>query len=831
MNFGKRATNRKRNALSSHSTMIGKKANVSVLRILFISLIAVFTICLCIGVGAFRGLIDSAPDINDVNIMPVGSATFIYDSDGNQLQKLTAPNSNRMPVSIDQIPLDLQHAVVAIEDERFYEHNGIDLRGIMRAAVKGITHGFNFSEGASTITQQLLKNNVFTDWTNESTIERFKRKFQEQYLAVQLEKELKDKQTILENYLNTINLGDGNYGVQAAAHGYFNKDVNELTLSECTVLAGISQNPTRYNPATNPEENAKRRKEVLDHMLAQNYISQEQYDECLADNVYERIQQVEAETSQEDTTYSYFVDELTKQVVSDLKTQKGYSDQQAYNALYSGGLRIYTTQDPNIQQICDEEYSNPANFPSGTQVELEYALTIRRPNGTEENFSQEMMQSYFQQQEGENFNLLFDSAEQAQNYIDTYKAAVTYDGSEVLSESITMAPQPQSSVVIMDQHTGYVKAIVGGRGEKTSSLSLNRATSTLRQPGSTFKLVSTYAPALNECGMTLATTYTDKPITYKDGTPVKNATNSYRGESTIREAIIHSINTVAVQCFTDVTPQLGYEYLKKFGFTTVYDNISINGKIYTDIQQPTALGGITRGVSNLELTGAYAAIANSGTYIKPMFYTKILDEDGNVVIDNTPEERKVIKPSTAYLLTSAMEDVVSEGTGTRLQLSNMHVAGKTGTTDTYNDVWFAGFTPYYTCTIWSGYDDNTKIPDTGNYRTYHQDLWNRIMSRIHENLEDKDFDKPATVGEATVCKDTGMLPTYNCPTVTELFDTTELPNKRCTKHGGGGSSRSYNSYSSRNSYSYSDNEDDDEEDDTDSSSSDDEEDNTDTEEE
>ena len=255
MNFGKRATNKKRNALSSRSTMMGKKANVSILRIIFISLIAVIAIGGCMGIGAMRGLIDDAPDVSEINIVPVGEATFVYDANGEQLQKLTAPDSNRMPVEIDQIPLDLQHAVVAIEDERFYEHNGIDIRGILRAAVVGITSG-NFSEGASTITQQLIKNTVFTDWVNESTLERFERKFQEWYLALALEKQIKDKDVILQNYLNTINLGNGNYGVQAAAQDYFGKDVSDLTLSECTVIAGITQNPTRYNPVTNPENNA-----------------------------------------------------------------------------------------------------------------------------------------------------------------------------------------------------------------------------------------------------------------------------------------------------------------------------------------------------------------------------------------------------------------------------------------------------------------------------------------------------------------------------------------------------------------------------------------------
>ena len=781
MNFGKRATNRKRNALASHSTMMGKKANVSILRIIFIALIAVLAIGCCMGIGAMRGLIDDAPDISEVNIVPVGEATFVYDANGDQLQKLTAPDSNRMPVTIDQIPLDLQHAVVAIEDERFYEHNGIDIRGILRAGVVGITTG-HFSEGASTITQQLIKNNVFTDWVNESTLERFERKFQEWYLALELEKQVKDKDVILQNYLNTINLGNGNYGVQAAAQDYFGKDVSDLTLSECTVLAGITQNPTKYNPVINPENNAKRRQEVLDHMLDQEYITKEQYDECLADNVYERIQSVEKESESENTTYSYFIDELTEQVIQDLQDKRGYSEQQAYNALYSGGLRIYTTQDPSIQQICDEEYSDPDNFPSGSQVELDYALTLKHANGEEENYSTEMLEQYFIQNESSDFTVLFNSQESAQAHVDAYKAAVMTEGDEVVAETVHFTPQPQSSLCIIDQHTGYVKAIVGGRGEKSSSLSLNRATNTTRQPGSTFKPLAAYAAALNECGMSLATTFEDEPFTYDNGEPLYNADRQYHGTVTMREAIVHSYNIPAVKCMIEITPELGVEYLQKFGFTTlITEPTEINGGIYDDVNASTAIGGITQGVSNLELTAAYATIANNGTYIKPVFYTKILDADGNVVIDNSPEKTTVIKPSTAYLLTNVMEDVVTEGTGTRVQFDGMHIAGKTGTTDNYRDLWFCGFTPYYTCSVWAGYDDNTVLPQ-GTYRTYQQTLWRNIMQRIHADLPDTDFKMPSTVQKESICTQTGLLATSSCNAVTEYFDIDQIPTQYCSGH-------------------------------------------------
>ena len=694
MNYGKKSTARKRNALISRSSMMGQRAHVSLIRLLFMGLITLCVVVACVGIGSVRGVIANAPDVESVDIMPLGYASFLYDDEGNQIRKLAAPDANRLPVSIDQIPLDLQHAVVAIEDERFYEHNGIDVRGILRAAVKGLTSGGHFSEGASTITQQLLKNNVFTNWTNESTqIERITRKLQEQYLAVQIE-EIGDKNVILENYLNTINLGAGAYGVQAASRQYFNKDVWDLNLSECATLAGITQAPTKYNPITNPKENAKRRKEVLQHMLDQGYIDQAQYDEALNDDVYSRIQAAQAEQTETDSNvYSYFEDALNQQIINDLMNIKGYTKTQAQNMLYSGGLKIMTTQSPSIQKILDEEYADPSNYPDYVQYALDYALTVKTPAGEQVNYSKEMMKLYFQN-EDPSFDLLFDSQEEGQTYIDRYKADILSDGSQVVAERVNFAPQPQSSMTVIDQHTGYVKAMIGGRGEKTASLTLNRATDSTRQPGSTFKIVSTYAPALNDLGMSLATTFEDEPYNYPSGQPVKNASGSYGGTTTIRTAIRNSVNVVAVKCLEQVTPELGLQYLDNFGFSTLAHgtdaDTDANGNVYTDANLPMALGGLTYGITNIDLCAAYATIANSGNYIKPVYYTKILDHNGNVLIENTSAEKSVIKESTAFLLTSAMEDVVQQGTGTACQLDNMAVAGKTGTTDQYNDLWFAG---------------------------------------------------------------------------------------------------------------------------------------------
>ncbi len=802
MNYGKKSAAQKRNSLISRSSMMGKRARVSFIRLLFVSLIALCIGVTCLGIGSFKGVIDNAPDVDDIDIMPLGYATFLYDDQGNQIRKLAAPDANRLPVTLEQIPVELQHAVVAIEDERFYEHNGIDVRGILRAGVKALTSG-DFSEGASTITQQLLKNNVFTNWTSESTqLERFTRKFQEQYLAIQVEKKT-DKDTILENYLNTINLGAGAYGVQAAARQYFDKDVWDLNLSECATLAGITQNPTKFNPILNPDSNKKRRKEVLQHMLDQNYITEEQYKEALEDDVYSRIQAAqEKHSGNSNTIYTYFEDELTDQIINDLMNIKGYTKTQATNLLYSGGLKVYTTQDSAIQNILDEEYSDPSNFPDQVQYELDFALTVTDPEGNQVNYSKEMLQLYFQN-EDPNFDLLFDSPEEGQTYVDRYKENILADGSKIVAERVNFAPQPQSSMSVIDQHTGYVKALIGGRGEKTASLTLNRATDTTRQPGSTFKIVSTYAPALNEKGMTLATTFEDEPYTYPDGSPVNNSTRSYEGTTTIRTAIQNSVNVVAVKCLEEVTPDLGLKYLDNFGFTTLAHGTEAdkdaNGNIWSDANLATALGGITKGVTNVELCAAYASIANSGNYIKPIYYTKILDHNGNVLIENTSVERSVIKESTAYLLTSAMEDVVKYGTGTACQLDNMAVAGKTGTTEAYNDVWFVGYTPYYTCAIWSGYDNNEKLPDYA--RKYHRNLWKKVMTRIHEGLPQKDFEKPASVEKLSICAISGLLPRAGCPVTTEYFDVGTMPTEYCEEHFYDESSYDYDTSDQTNSSS------------------------------
>ncbi len=784
MNFGRKGIRDQQQALLSGTRKWGKKISLISLELILIGFIGLGVIGVSAGIGVFRGIIDTAPEIGNISVTPTGYSTFVYDTEGNQTAKLVSTDSNRIPVTWDMIPENLAHAFVAIEDMRFYEHNGIDIQGIVRAAFVGLKSG-DLSQGASTITQQLLKNNVFTGWTSEnSDIAKIKRKIQEQFLAIQLEKTM-SKEDILLNYMNTINLGNNTLGVQAASLRYFNKSVSNLTLSECAVIAGITQNPSRYNPIKHPDNNAKRREKVLNDMLSQGYITQIEYDDAMADDVYSRIQVVDEEIA-DDSVNSYFVDALTNQLIDDL-IEAGYNETQAYTLLYSGGLKIYSTQDPHIQSICDTVLSDPANYPENTKYLLEYALTTVDSEGNKTNYSTEMMKSYFQQQQG-NSKLLYSSEEDAQAAIDEYKASVMSDGDTVDGESITLTPQPQVSLTIEDHSTGYVVAMVGGRGNKTASRTLNRATDTSRQPGSTFKILAAYAPALDSAGFTLATVLNDAPFNYTDGRPVNNwYGEAYRGLTTVRAAIKDSMNIIAVKTMTVITPQLAFDYLKNFGFTTLAESEEINGKIYSDIQLPTALGGLTHGVKNMELNAAYAAIANGGVYIKPKLYTKVVDHDGNIVLDNTNiNSTRILKESTAYLLTSAMTDVVTSGTGTAVNFGTTAIAGKTGTTSDENDVWFAGYTTYYTATTWAGYDNNVDL--NKEEARLAKTLWREVMSQIHEGLPATTFQKPDSVVTGTVCSRSGKAPISGlCDGVlmTEYFEEGTIPTDSCDVHYAG----------------------------------------------
>ncbi|CDC50084.1 membrane carboxypeptidase [Clostridium sp. CAG:58] len=794
MNYGKNEVARKLQRSSSKAQKVASKLVLWLVKLVLVLFTVGIILSASLGYGIFKGIIDAAPEIDVASIEPSGYATMVYDSKGNLTETLVKSGSNRLEATYEELPQCLIDAFVAIEDSRFWSHHGVDLRSMIRAAVGILTN--NPAGGGSTLTQQLIKNNIFAGGNEDSFGEKLERKLQEQYLALQLEK-IMDKEIILKNYLNTINLGNNTLGVKSAAKRYFGKDVSDLTLSEATVIAGITQNPTKYNPLSEKgqKNNEEKRRVILQYMYEQGKISKEDQEEALADDVYSRIQNVDLVTQESQNPYSYFTDELTEQVMTALQEKLGYTESQASNLLYAGGLSIYTTQDPDLQAIVDEEVNNPDNY-DVVYYSVDYRLSIQHEDETVTNYSDETMKTYYRTDLGQaSYDGLFKTKEEADEAIAAYKSAMTKEGDTVLGEVVYYILQPQVSFVLMDQHTGYVKAVNGGRGTKEISLSLNRATNTLRQPGSTFKVLTAFAPALDTCGATLSTVYYDAPYTVGQKT-FRNwyAKKGYMGYSTIRDGIVYSMNIVAVRCMMEtVTPQLGVEYARNFGITSLTE---------TDYNAATALGGITKGVSNLELTGAYAAIANGGIYTKPVFFTKILDHNGKVLLENEPQTKRVLKDSTAFLLTDALAEsmessrmyaspgVSLNSTSVPANIPGMSNAGKSGTTTSNVDIWFVGYTPYYTAGIWSGCDDNQKISAIGSSTSYHKRIWKQIMARAHEGLADTGFPVPDSIETASVCRKSGMLPNpgvceadpRGSAVYTEYFAKGTVPTQVCDHH-------------------------------------------------
>lgn len=806
MNYGKRGVRSKQKALNAKAVKWERKILISIVQLMFAALIGIVICAVSAGVGAFKGILASTPNIRLDEVAPTGEATIVYDCEGNEIDQYVGMSSNRIPINnMDLIPKHLGQAFVAIEDERFYQHNGIDFIGMARSGWYFVTSMGKTMQGASTITQQLLKNTIFTSWTeeNRNLIKMIKRKIQEQYLALEITKHF-SKDDILLRYMNAINLSQNTLGVESASLRYFGKSCSELTLSECAVIASITQNPYKYNPISHPEDNASRRKKCLDNMLRLEFITQEEYDEAIADSdaVYDRISWHNTDylTNTNTTAGSYFSDAVYEQVREDLINIAGYSETTAEALLLSGGLRIESTLDPTIQAIADEEFANPENYPDTVKWYLNYALTIYDADGEGHNFSKENMKTWFQENSDRNFNLIFTSQDEANEAVATYRTAMlaslgVADDKENYLESISMTPQPQAAMVIENQENGYVVAMVGGRGVKEGRRTLNRATDAKRSPGSTFKVLAAFAPALDSAGQTLATVYNDAPFNYSGGTPVNNWYKGYRGTQDIRLAIRDSLNIIAVKTLTVITPQLGYDYLLNFGFTTLTDGMEFNGQIYTDVNQTLALGGLTIGVTPYELNAAFASIENMGTYAEPKLYSRVTNTDGDVILDNTtPKTKQVIKETTAFLLTDAMVDVVTEGNASTCNFNrNMAIAGKTGTSTDTNDVWFAGFTPYYTCTVWTGYDNNIGMKENGpaNERedTIAQRLWSSVMSRVHENLPNEGFTIPSQgLVRASVCSQSGLLPIPGvCDTLfnsvtTEFFAEGTVPEDTCNVH-------------------------------------------------
>ena len=619
-------------------------------------------------------------DMNEM-MMDMDMTGIVYAWNGEQQDyveyEVLRGLENRIWSNLDEIPKDLQNAFIAIEDKRFYDHKGVDWKRTANGVVNWITGS---EGGGSTITQQLIKN-----VTNEKDYS-VKRKLNEIFRALQLEKDVDDKDKILEMYLNMIYLGQGAYGVNTAATTYFGKDLSDLDLAECAILAGITKNPSLYDPFNHPDKIKERQETILDEMCSQGMISKSECDAAKAEKLEYKYEDAKNALN---NTYSYFTDAVIEDVINDLVEKKGYSEQMARWKATSGGVKIYATVDTNVQQVMEDIYEDDSNFPSVSR------------NGK----------------------------------------------------------KPESAMVICNTE-GDVVGIVGGRGEKTESRAFLRSEAP-RQAGSSIKPLSVYAPAMDAGIITPYSVRDNEPFKELNGRSwPRNDSGGYTGPMTIREAVARSINAVAVRVVDELTPQKSFDFLtEQLNFT------HLNNPEDIDLS-PMALGGMNGGVTVREMAGGFSIFLNDGIYNGARTYTKVLNSDGTVLLENEALNRKVFEnEKTVYYMRSVLSGVTSSelgGTGRRIDIPGMATAGKTGTSQSKRDLWFCGFTPYYVGATWFGYDSDY---DLSNVRTNPSvTIWNKVMRRLHEDLPSKDFDMgdDSHFVKASYCTQSGLAPSSAC---------------------------------------------------------------------
>ncbi|MDK2879035.1 MAG: penicillin-binding protein [Thermoanaerobacteraceae bacterium] len=658
--------------------MAKHKLKIFSFRNIMLTILAILFVGFGAGLGLFFSYIKDAPAF-DPNKLKPSETSFVYDKDGKEIAELHG-EQNRIPVSIDKVPDSLKNAFIAIEDQYFYQHKGINVRSILGALWADIMHG-SYHRGASTITQQLVKNAFLSP---EKTP---KRKAQEAWLAIQLERHY-TKNKILEFYLNQIYFGHSAYGVESAAEIYFGKSVDQLDLAESAMLAGIPKSPSIYSPYLNFDKAKERQEIVLNAMVERNFITREQAEMAKK----EKIKLVGLKNAKADYKAPFFTDYVIQELAAQLQKEFGITEDEAYNKIYNEGLKIYTTVDMKIQEAAEKALSDPKNYPYSKEDK----------NGV---------------------------------------------------------PQPQAAAVVIDPHTGYIKAMVGGR-EHQQKLGFNRASQAFRQPGSAFKPIAVYTAAI-DMGYTAATVIDDSPVSYPSGsgkawTP-ENYTNDYKGLTTIRTAITNSVNVVAVKVLKNIGIDRGIEYAQKLGIK----DLVLSGR-KNDRQLTIALGGLTKGVTPLELASAYGTLANQGVHIEPVAILKVIDKNGRTLIENKPDQWSAVSKQVAFIVTDMLRSVVIEGTGKRLASLPFPVAGKTGTTSDSKDVWFVGYTPQLVAAVWMGHDEPTPMSHVaGGYQPAL--MWKQIMTVAQKDLPVQNFSKPdGIVGPINVCVDSGKIPTELC---------------------------------------------------------------------
>lgn len=706
---GKKSKKEKKNKFSNRHPKLMMAIKIAIVLFLLVCVVGAGIVA-----GMFFGLFGDDFEITKEELKIGASNSVIVDSNGAVIANLSGDEKRRI-ISLEDMAEYLPKAYVAIEDERYYKHSGVDFKRTAGAIVNKLLGKGSY--GGSTITQQLVKNITKDDET--SGMEGIFRKVKEWAKAYQVERMI-SKDQILELYLNILFVGSNNlHGVELGAEYYFNKSAKDLDLAECAFMAGINSSPNSYDPFDETKDNAekikKKTKTVLAKMKELGFIeNQEEYDAAVAK--VEAGLPFQKGTIGNSSGYSYHTDAVIEQVIEQVMEEKEISRELAQNYIYSSGLTIYSTVDAGIQARVEEE-------------------TLK------------------------------------DKYIKKGKAK-DKDTGEFINE------HTQAAMVIIDHKTGNVLGVSGGLGEKTGA-NWNRGTQALKQPGSAIKPIADVAPGLQEKVITAATVYNNVPTDFGGYTP-KNETTQYQNRLlNIRDIIAYSQNIPSVKIMKELTPGKSIDYLRNFGITSLYK--AEDNPEHNDENPALAIGGVTDGITPLEMAAAYATIANNGEYIEPTFYTKVVDSAGNTVLEPKQEKKRVLSEQNAYIMKSIMQEPVKRGTATYCAISGIDVAAKTGTTDNSYDRWLCGFTPYYAAACWFGYDKSEEVTGFGTNPA--GQIWDEVMTAIHKGLEKASFVKPSGLVEQTICKNTGCIATTGCSdTYKEIFTSDNLPGK-CEGHG------------------------------------------------
>ena len=703
-----------------------KKSHPKLMMAIKIALV-IFLLLAVIGAGIiagiFIGLFGDDFEIDSKDLTSGAANSTLVASNGEVIATISG-DEKRKPIPLDEMADYLPKAYVAIEDERFYKHSGVDFKRTAGAIVTTLLGKSTY--GGSTITQQLVKNITKDD--ESAGMAGIFRKVKEWAKAYQVERMI-SKEQILELYLNILYVGgEGNlHGVELGAEYYFNKKAKDLSLVECAYLAGINSRPSYYNPyklasdTDTEEKRADRIKSkiltVLAKMKELGYITnEEEYNQAVEQaNAGLKFEKGQISTG---NNYSYHTDAVIQQVIGQFMEEKGWSEDMAKNYVYSSGLTIYSTVKPEIQARVEEE---------------------------------------------------------------TKKAKYIKPGHEKNKDGTLKNEQTQAAMVIIDNKTGYVLGVSGGLGEKAVS-GLNRGTQSARQPGSSIKPIADIAPALQEKVITASTMYSDVLTDFGGGYKPKNE-EAYLGNINIRTILAKSQNVPEVKIMRELTPGKSIDYLRNFGVTTLTKSSEVESSKPNDEHLSLAIGGLSEGISPLEMAAAYAAIANNGEYIEPTFYTKVVDANGDTVLTPTQEKKRVISEQNAYITSTIMQGTVKAGgTAPYCAITGMDVAAKTGTTDGHKDRWLCGFTPYYSAACWFGYDSPEEVVQREYSANPAALIWSSVMKDIHKGLTGATFTKPNGIVEQKVCSLTGGLATTGCPSYTEIFTADNLP-EQCQGHG------------------------------------------------